>query len=109
MTNVRAFKSDIMNRPDLEDFSFNTLSVMKRGELTRLFSEVVNAVWDCDSFKSSGRGGIIFDFIKDFWEKLKLIIMRVILEFHRNGKLVKGLNCTFIALILKVDEYPQGL
>lgn len=35
--------------------------------------------------------------------------MRFILEFHQNEKLVKGLNCTFIALILQVDEHPQGL
>ncbi|MCH88301.1 cysteine-rich receptor-like protein kinase, partial [Trifolium medium] len=35
-------------------------------------------------------------------------IMRYISEFHRNGKLAKGLNSTFIALIPKVDS-PQRL
>jgi hypothetical protein len=34
--------------------------------------------------------------------------MRFISEFHRNGKLTKGLNSTFIALIPKVDS-PQRL
>jgi hypothetical protein len=34
--------------------------------------------------------------------------MRFISEFHRNGKLAKGLNSTFIALIPKVDS-PQRL
>ncbi|MCI31076.1 cysteine-rich receptor-like protein kinase, partial [Trifolium medium] len=35
-------------------------------------------------------------------------IMRFMAEFHRNGKLSKGLNSTFIALIPKVDS-PQHL
>ena len=35
-------------------------------------------------------------------------IMRVVTEFHRNGKLLKDINYTFIALIPKV-ECPQNL
>lgn len=34
--------------------------------------------------------------------------MRFMVEFHRNGKLSKGVNSTFIALILKVTS-PQRL
>jgi hypothetical protein len=34
--------------------------------------------------------------------------MRFLLEFHRNGKLTKGVNSTYIALIPKVDN-PQCL
>ncbi|RHN56552.1 putative RNA-directed DNA polymerase [Medicago truncatula] len=34
--------------------------------------------------------------------------MRFVTEFHRNGKLVKGINTTFIVLIPKVDN-PQRL
>ncbi|MCI47741.1 hypothetical protein A2U01_0068983, partial [Trifolium medium] len=29
------------------------------------------AVWDCDSFKSSGPDGIYFGFIKDFWPEVQ--------------------------------------
>jgi len=34
--------------------------------------------------------------------------MRFLLEFHRNGRLSKGINNTFIALIPKVES-PQRL
>jgi len=34
--------------------------------------------------------------------------MRFLTEFHCNGKLTKGINATFIALIPKVDN-PQRL
>jgi len=34
--------------------------------------------------------------------------MRFVLEFHRNGKLSRGINSTFIALIPKVES-PQKL
>jgi hypothetical protein len=52
----------------------------------------------------SGPDGISFGFIKDFWDMLKEDIMRFLVEFHRNGKLIKGINSTFIALIPKVDN-----
>ena len=65
-------------------------------------------MWDCDSLKSPGPDGINFGFIKDFWLDMKDDIMRFVSEFHRNGKLLKGINTTFIALIPKVDS-PQKL
>lgn len=49
-----------------------------------------------------------FGFIKEFWEELKEDVMRFILDFHRNGKLTRGINTTFIALIPEFDS-PQGL
>jgi hypothetical protein len=83
---------------------------MERGNLISPFqeAEVKVAVWDCDSFKSPGPDGVNFGFFKDFWEELKGDVMRFIYEFHRNGKLTKGINSTFIALIPKVDS-PQRL
>ncbi|GAU32654.1 hypothetical protein TSUD_219040 [Trifolium subterraneum] len=70
--------------------------------------EVKAAVWDCESNKSPGPDGINFGFIKDFWPEMQGEVMRFIMEFHRNGKLTKGLNSTFIAMIPKVDS-PQRL
>ena len=70
--------------------------------------EVKQAIWDCDSFKSPGQDDINFGFIKQFWLELKDDFMRFVVEFHRNGKLTKGVNATFITLIPKIDS-PQRL
>ena len=70
--------------------------------------EVKAAVWDCDNFKCSGPDGITFGFFKDFWDTLRDDVMQFLGEFHRNGRLTKGINGTFIALIPKVES-PQRL
>jgi len=99
-----------VQRPRIDDLQFNSLSYAEGGGLTKPFSaeEVKAAIWDCDSFKSPGPDGINFGFIKDFWGDLQEDVMRFVREFHRNGKLSKGINSTFIALIPKV-ECPQTL
>jgi hypothetical protein len=104
------FKARNVERSGVENLSFRSLSVVEGNSLIRPFSEseVMDAVWDCDSFKSPGPDGVNFGFIKDFWEEMKGDVMRFISEFHRNSKLTKGLNSTFIALIPKVDS-PQRL
>jgi hypothetical protein len=66
------------------------------------------AVWDCDNFKSPRPDGVHLGFIKDFWPDLKYDIMRFVSDFHPNGRLSKGINNTFIALIPKIDN-PQRL
>ncbi|KEH25499.1 endonuclease/exonuclease/phosphatase family protein [Medicago truncatula] len=104
------FQSQICDRPSVENLKFRSLSVLEGEGLITLFSvdEVKVVVWDCDSFKSPGPDGVNFSFIKEFWLLLKDDIMRFVVEFHRNGKLTKGINSTFIALIPKVDS-PRRL
>jgi hypothetical protein len=94
----------------VDDLVFKQLSSVERGSLTWPFTgaEIKDAVWDCDSFKSPGPDGVNFGFFKDFWAELKGDVVCFIFEFHRNGKLTKGINSTFIALIPKVDS-PQRL
>ncbi|GAU32659.1 hypothetical protein TSUD_218360 [Trifolium subterraneum] len=77
------FKASNVVRPGVDNLQFKRLSWPESCSLTRPFSveEVKAAVWDCDSFKTL---------------------------FHRNDKLTKGVNSTFIALIPKVDS-PQIL
>jgi hypothetical protein len=94
----------------VDNLNFKRLNLVDCGSLTRPFleAEVKDVVWDCDSFKSPGPDGVNFGFFKDFWIELKGDVMRFMYEFHRNGKLTKGINSTFIALIPKVDS-PQPL
>ena len=73
--------------------------------------EVKTVIWDCwdsNRYKSPGPDGVHFGFIKEFWEVVKGDIMRFVNDFHRNDKLTRGINTTFIALIPKVDS-PQRL
>ena len=90
------------------NMEFKALSGREGTGLINIFTveEVKAAVWDCDSYKCPGPDGVSFGFIKYFWDILKDDLMRFLMEFHRNGKLSKGINSTFISLIPKVDS-PQ--
>jgi len=103
------FKTIGPDRPGVENLHFRKLSGVQAEDLTKPFSreEVKQAVWDCDSFKSPGPDDINFAFIKQFWDLLQDDFMRFLVEFHRNGKLIKGINSIFIALIPKVNSPLQ--
>ena len=94
------------NRPMMDGIQFRSLSCRQGAGLIKPFSldEVKAAIWDCDSYNCPGPDGISFGFIKEFWDILKDDVMLFLVEFHRNGKLTKGINSTFIALIPKVDN-----
>ena len=104
------FKVVGANRPGVAGLPFRRLTYGEAGNLTEpfLLDEVKQTVWECDSYKSPGPDGICFGFIKEFWDLLQDDFMRFMVEFHCNGKLCKGLNSTFIALIPKVNS-PQRL
>jgi len=104
------YAASITTRPKIENLPFKNLFYLEGRGLITPFSviEVKEAVWGCDSFKSPGPDGVNFGFIKEFWNELKDDVMRFLSEFHRNGKLSKGINNTFIAHIPKIDS-PQRL
>jgi len=99
------FKSVATERPCIENLNFNMLNVGQCGEITKPLSleEVKQAVWDCDSFKSPRPDGVNMGFVKDFWPELRDDIMCFLFDFHKNGKLSKGINNTFISLIPKTE------
>lgn len=73
--------------------------------LTDTFTEkeVIDAISDCDSSKSPGPDGFNFYFIKECWYMIREDILRMLGEFQIYGKIVKGLNPSFIALIPKKE------
>nr|GEU98725.1 RNA-directed DNA polymerase, eukaryota [Tanacetum cinerariifolium] len=63
--------------------------------------ELKKAVWDCDTEKSSGPDGFTFGFYRRFW---KSDVFEVVKQFFTLGKLPKGCNSCFIALISKIPD-----
>jgi hypothetical protein len=100
------FQKKVLKRPNMENFSFKQISEPDADMLVERFyvEEIKEAVWECESSKSPGPDGVSLGFIKEFWEELKDDIIRFLVEFHENGKLVKGINSTFIVLIPKKDN-----
>jgi len=103
------FRACNRDRSRADDLQFCTLSITEGGSLVKPFivKEVKGAVWDCDNYKSHGPDGINFGFLKKFWLDMKDDITRFITEFHRNGKLAKGINSTFMLLFLKVESFQK--
>lgn len=73
--------------------------------LIRSFSEeeIKEAVWDCDNSKSPGPDGFGMEFYKHSRDIIKDDLSRFFAEFHANGKLVRGSNSSFVALIPKKE------
>ncbi|GAU44567.1 hypothetical protein TSUD_367230 [Trifolium subterraneum] len=99
------FRKKLHHRFDISGLLFKTLTTEDSAGLVQpfLLDEIKEAVWDCDSFKCPGPDGINIGFLKDFWDFLKLDFLNFFSEFYHHGRLTKGLNSTFIALIPKVD------
>lgn len=83
--------------------NFRTLSYIEEATLVRpfCFKEIEATVWDCDNFKCPGLDGVNFVIIKEFFIDMKDDILRFGLDYHRNDKILKGINSTFISIILK--------
>lgn len=65
--------------------------------------EVLEAINSYDSSKSPGPDGFNFQILKTCWEVVKDDILKLLDEFHSNGKLVRGLNSSFVILIPKKE------
>ncbi|GKU94200.1 hypothetical protein SLEP1_g7726 [Rubroshorea leprosula] len=85
------------------DLVKNEISEEKKDWLERSFSakEIEEVLRSCDGSKAPGPDGYNFNFLKFAWQSIKEDFINFFSEFHRNGKLVRGLNASFIALIPK--------
>ena len=59
------------------------------------------AIFECDDSKSPGSDGFTSAFFQSCWEEVKSEVMLVLNEFHVWGVVNRGVNETYIALILK--------
>jgi hypothetical protein len=100
-------------RPIPANMGFKCIDSESKEDMVREFSEeeVQKVVWECESTKSPGPDGVNFGFVKEFWEDIKDDFIRVMREFHENGRMVRGANSSFIVLIpkkknpLKLSEF----
>ncbi|GKV12577.1 hypothetical protein SLEP1_g23703 [Rubroshorea leprosula] len=97
------FKGDPWNRPKPEGIKFQKISEAKKEWLERPFSieEIEEGLRSCDGSKAPGPDGYNFNFLKFAWQCIKEDFISFFSEFHRNGKLVRGLNSSFLALVPK--------
>lgn len=97
-------------RPICIDWRGNTIQSEMCENLIVEFSE--NEVWkaikSCDGNKAPGPDGFNMLSIKKSWDFMKSDIMNFFAEFHRNGRLPKCINSSFITLVPKVEN-PLGL
>ncbi|GKV45963.1 hypothetical protein SLEP1_g52987 [Rubroshorea leprosula] len=108
--NCDIFTEEKWMRPSIEGTEFKKISSTDNVFLTAPFSEeeIKSVVWDCESSKAPGPNGFNFKFIKSEWETIKGDVIEFLHEFQKNGKLVKGLNTSFIVLVPKVEN-PQKI
>lgn len=65
--------------------------------------EILAALKECSSVRAPGPNDFNFSFIKKGWEFMKSLIFQFFAEFYSYGRLTKGINCTFVGLIPKVN------
>ncbi|EOY19749.1 Uncharacterized protein TCM_045057 [Theobroma cacao] len=70
--------------------------------------ELKFAIWSCDGSKAPGPDGFNLNFFKHYWSFIKSELFDFISDFMTRGKLDKGINSSFIALIPKTPN-PTAL
>ncbi|GLT35685.1 hypothetical protein SLA2020_101160 [Shorea laevis] len=104
------FEKDEWQRWILDGANGSQINQQQRELLTAPFEEgeIREAVWDCNCSKAPGLDGFNFRFIRETWNIIKEDVVGFVQEFHRNSKLVKGCNASFIVLIPKTEN-PQRI
>ena len=69
--------------------------------------EIKQALFSIDSTKTLGPDGYGAGFFKKFWNIIQQDFYESMTEFFTQGKLLRQLNHTFIALIPKIDHPTQ--
>jgi len=64
-------------------------------------SEIKDALFSIEANKTPGPDGFGAGFFQHYWEQIKGDFCQCVLEFFKNGKILKQINHTFITLIPK--------
>ncbi|GKV39565.1 hypothetical protein SLEP1_g47323 [Rubroshorea leprosula] len=99
----KMFCGESWNRPKPSSITFKQITEEMRAWLERPFSaeEIEDGLKNCEGNKAPGPDGYNFNFIKFAWNSLKEDFVSFFGEFHQHGRLVKGLNSSFLTLIPK--------
>ena len=102
----RRFDKPAVHRAHIDMTYPKSLSGDQHIELERDVSkeEIKKAVWDCGIDKSPGSDGFSFGFYRHFWKLIENDVFEAVQQFFTNGKVPKGCNSSFIALILKIPD-----
>ncbi|KAK0599556.1 hypothetical protein LWI29_006326 [Acer saccharum] len=97
------FRNVQWSRPKVRGLPLKKLSVGDKNFLEESFSveEVKVALDSCDGNKAPGPDGFNLNFIKENWSVISGDFMNFLEEFHRDGRVVKEINRSFITLIPK--------
>ncbi|GKV12188.1 hypothetical protein SLEP1_g23370 [Rubroshorea leprosula] len=90
-------------RPRTAGIKFKQISQERKEWLERPFSEeeIEEGLRSCEGTKALGPDGYNFNFLKCVWHSIKEDFVSFFKEFHQNGRLVGGLNSSFLTLIPK--------
>ncbi|XP_021996309.1 uncharacterized protein LOC110893511 [Helianthus annuus] len=96
---------DQVSSMDLTDICINTLSPEVASNMVRQITpeEIKNAMFSIGENKAPGPDGYTSAFFKHAWDIVGTEVTKAILEFFDNGKILKQLNHTILALIPKVE------
>ncbi|CAL5388524.1 unnamed protein product [Camellia sinensis] len=99
----RVFAESWKSRPKLAGPLSSISSVDSKEVLEAEFTEaeIWAAIQDCDGNKAPGPDGFNLYCIQKCWSLMKGEFIQLFQELHRNGKLAKGVNSSFITLIPK--------
>ncbi|KAK3206879.1 hypothetical protein Dsin_020925 [Dipteronia sinensis] len=103
---VEHYKNVDWVKPKIEGMDLKKLTMVDSKSLEDMFSreEVWEALSSYDGNKAPGSDEMNLNFIKSNWKVIQEDFMRFMLEFRRDGSIVKDINHTFIALIPKCSR-----
>jgi len=107
---IKRYKSGHANPHSLSDIGLPKLvSEQENRELLRPpnLDKVQQALWSINSGKTLRPNGFGAGFFKNYWSTVKNDLFNCTLEIFTNGKLLKEINHTFIALIPKIENQSR--